>query len=56
MTTDYALLQLQLSEIAALVDHYYAAYGEARAMFDRRDRELADLRRKLDCAPAPFRR
>lgn len=56
MTPDYASLQDQLSKLAALIDHYYAAYREARAMLDRRDRELAELRRKLDCVPAPFRR
>jgi AcrR family transcriptional regulator len=53
---DYALLQDQLSKLAALVDHYYAAYCEARTMLDRRDRQLADLRRKLDAAPVPLRR
>ncbi|MGC1729472.1 MAG: hypothetical protein WA747_08810 [Steroidobacteraceae bacterium] len=56
VTPDYASLQDQLSKLAALIDHYYAAYREARAMLDRRDRELAELRRKLDCVPAPFRR
>jgi hypothetical protein len=51
-----ALLQEQLSKLAALVDHYYGAYREAREMLERRDRELADLRRKLNCAPAPLHR
>jgi AcrR family transcriptional regulator len=53
---EYALLQDQLSKLAALVDHYYAAHREARAMLDRRDREISDLRRKLDGKPSPLRR
>ena len=32
LTADCASLQDQLSKLAALVDHYYAAYREARAM------------------------
>jgi AcrR family transcriptional regulator len=53
---DPALLQEQLAKLAALVDHYYAAYRETRAMLDRRDREVADLRRKLDCTPVLLHR
>lgn len=49
--TFYSLLQDQLSKLAALVDHYYAAYREVRAMLDRRDREISELRRKLDAKP-----
>jgi hypothetical protein len=49
--TDQSLLQDQLSKLAALVDHYYAAYREVRALLDRRDRQLAELRRKLTSAP-----
>ena len=48
---DHARLQDQLSKLAALVDHYYAAYRETRALLDRRERELAELRRKLNNAP-----
>lgn len=48
---DQAQLQDQLSKLAALVDHYYAAYRETRALLDRRDRQLAELRRKLNIAP-----
>lgn len=55
-TPDFALLQDQLGKLAALVDHYYAAYCETRITLDRRDRELAELRRKLDCAPVPLHR
>ena len=53
---DHARLQDQLSKLAALVDHYYAAYRETRALLDRRDRQLAELRRKLNSAPVAIRR
>jgi hypothetical protein len=49
--TDYPLLQEQLSRLAALVDHYYAAYREARVVIERRERELAELKRKFRSAP-----
>lgn len=55
-TPDCALLQDQLSKLAALVDHYYAAYRETRGLLERRERELADLRRKLNTKPAPLHR
>lgn len=55
-TPDYALLQDQLSKLAALVDHYYAAYQETRGLLERRERELADLRRRLNAKPAPLHR
>jgi transposase InsO family protein len=50
------LLQDQLFKLAALVDHYYAAYRETSALLERRDRQLAELRRKLGRAPALLRR
>jgi hypothetical protein len=53
---DVALLQDQLSKLANLVDHYYAAYRETSALLERRDRQLAELRRKLGRAPALLRR
>ena len=53
---DHARLQDQLSKLVALVDHYYAAYRETRTLLDRRDRQLAELRRKLNSAPATIRR
>jgi hypothetical protein len=53
---DYPLLQEQLSKLAALVDHYYAAYREARVTIERRDREIADLKRKSRIAPAHLQR
>ncbi|HEY2533250.1 MAG TPA: helix-turn-helix domain-containing protein [Xanthobacteraceae bacterium] len=53
--TDHAVLQFQISKLTALVDHYYAAYRESRALLDRRDRQLAELRRKLNNAPVLVR-
>ena len=38
----------QIPKFVALVDHYYVAYHETRAMLHRRERELAELRRRLD--------
>jgi len=51
-----AQLREQLAKLAALVDHLYGAYREAQSLLARREREIAELRRKLDCAPAPLRR
>jgi AcrR family transcriptional regulator len=55
-TTDLAVIQEHLAKAVALVDHYYAAYREARVLLDRRDRQLAELRRKLDKEPLVVRR
>lgn len=40
-------LREDISKLAALVDHYYAAYRETASLLERRDRELAELRSKL---------
>jgi AcrR family transcriptional regulator len=42
---DNAALHEQLTKLAALVDHYFAAWQESRLLLQRRDRELAALRR-----------
>jgi hypothetical protein len=42
---DNAALREQLTKLAALVDHYFAAWQESRLLLQRRDRELAALRR-----------
>ena len=47
-----ALLRDRLTKLAALVDHYFAAYRETAALLERRDRELAALRARLDSQPA----
>lgn len=44
-------LREQTTKLAALVDHYYAAYREAQALLTRREQELAELRRRLDSKP-----
>jgi hypothetical protein len=43
-------------KLAALIDHYYAASTELRALLERRDRELAELRRRLDERPVRLSR
>ncbi|MEO8123162.1 MAG: hypothetical protein ABI633_03865 [Burkholderiales bacterium] len=35
----------QVTHLATLVDHYFAAWQEASSMLQRRERELADLRK-----------
>ena len=49
---ELAALRRQTTKLAALVDHYYAAYREAQALLSRREQELAELRRRLDSKPA----
>jgi AcrR family transcriptional regulator len=48
-------LQAQLTKLAALIDHYYAAYREAQVLLERRDREFAELRRSIK-SPIQLRR
>jgi len=38
-------LKLQLTQIAALVDHYFAAWHEASVLLKRRERELSEIRK-----------
>lgn len=42
---DNAVLREQIARMAALVDHYFAAWQETRLLLQRRDRELAESRR-----------
>ena len=37
----------ELHKLAALVDHYFAAWQETRVLLERRERELAELRRNI---------
>jgi hypothetical protein len=53
---ELAILRHQTAKLAALVDHYYAAYREAQGLLSRREHELADLRRRLDAKPARIAR
>ncbi|MGH8228093.1 MAG: hypothetical protein ACREU3_09360 [Steroidobacteraceae bacterium] len=50
--SENALLRDRVTKLAALVDHYFAAYREAAALLERRDRELAELRSRLTSQPA----
>jgi AcrR family transcriptional regulator len=45
-------LRADIAKLAALVDHYYAAYRETASLLERRGRELAELRGKLHLKPA----
>jgi hypothetical protein len=45
-------LRKQVTKLASLVDHYFAAYTEAHSLLARREQELAQLRRQLDSKPA----
>ena len=40
-----AALRTQLGQLAALVDHYFAAWSESQILLQRREGELAALRR-----------
>jgi hypothetical protein len=51
-----AQLRARLAKLAALVDHYYGAYQEAHRLLERREQELAQIRRGLDSKPTPLRR
>lgn len=52
LRAELAQLRVQIPKLAALIDHYYAATTELRTLLERRDRELAELRRRLDSRPA----
>jgi hypothetical protein len=49
--SENALLRVRLTKLAALVDHYFAAYRETAALLARRERELAELRGTLPLRP-----
>ena len=39
-------LRVQVTQLAALVDHYFTAWQECNTLLQRRERELADLRKQ----------
>jgi hypothetical protein len=45
------VLRDQAAKLVALIDHYYAAYRESAELLIRRERELAELRRKITATP-----
>ena len=53
---ELAAMRSQVSKLAALADHYYAAYREAQGLLMRRENELAELRRRLDSKPVRINR
>lgn len=46
LRTDNDALKLQVSQLAALVDHYFSAWQEVSNLLKRRESELCDLRKK----------
>jgi AcrR family transcriptional regulator len=48
---ELSALRFQAKRLAALADHFYAAYTETQALLVRRNQELAELRRRLDSKP-----
>ncbi|MGH8219352.1 MAG: hypothetical protein ACREUT_12450 [Steroidobacteraceae bacterium] len=44
-------LRDQVSKLATLADHYYAAATEARVLLSRREREISSLRAHLRASP-----
>jgi hypothetical protein len=48
-------LQEQLTKLAALVDHHFAAWQESRPLLERRERELAAMRRNVRPQVIPIR-
>jgi len=48
LNAENRFLKRNIAELAALVDHYFAAWQECNTIAQRRDRELADLRSKVE--------
>jgi AcrR family transcriptional regulator len=48
-------LRQQVIKLASLVDHYFAAWQEANSMLQRRQRELAELRKGAKPKLVPLR-
>jgi len=49
-------LREQVTKLAALVDHYYAAWKEGCMLLARRERELSDLRRNIKPRVVPIKK
>lgn len=50
------VLRRQQAKIASLVDHYFAAWQEASSLLQRRDEELASLRKSINVKPLALKR
>lgn len=48
-------LREQLTKLAALVDHYFAAWQENCTLLERRERELAELRKSVQPRAVRFK-
>lgn len=48
-------LQLQIRQLAAVVDHYFCAWQEANALLQRREQEIASLLKAQKTRPTPLR-
>jgi hypothetical protein len=48
-------LRERLAKLVTLVDHYYCAYRESQSLLERREREISELRRRLDSKPIAVR-
>ena len=49
-------LREQVTKLASLVDHYYAAWKESCTLLTRRERELSDLRRNIKPRVVPIKK
>ena len=56
LRVELAQLRALIPKLAALIDHYFAASTELRTLLERRDREIAELRRRFDTRPAKISR
>jgi hypothetical protein len=56
LRSDNDALKLQLTQLAALVDHYFAAWQEASTVLKRRERELSDFRKAIISKVVSIRR
>ncbi len=52
---DNRSLQRQVNQLAALVDHYFCAWQECNELLQRRERELAELRRAHSVRPVSLK-
>ena len=48
-------LRAQIGKLAALVDYYYAAWYDSNTLLERREREIAELRRQSQLKPVSLR-
>ena len=53
---DNEALKQQVVKLAAVIDHYFAAWQETLALLERRERELSELRRATTPKLVPIRR